>query len=282
MKNKITTIILILIGFAGLCLMLYPTVADYWNSKTSSKVINEYVDSVQNIDEEAYQSIWEAARKYNETLLDRFDSFHLTEEQQKQYSSLLNVDGTGVMGYLEIDKIGVEVPIYHGIDEIMLQRAIGHLDWSSLPVGGESTHSVISGHRGLPSMRLLTDLDRVREGDTFTLVILNDVLTYEVDQIRIVEPTDLTDLTIEKGKDYCTLVTCTPYGVNTHRLLVRGHRIENIAGDIGIVSEAILVDNLIVAGILACLILIALLLWVIFKKPKNKPKHSKQTKQKKR
>lgn len=270
MKNKISTIILILIGFAGLCLMLYPTVADYWNSKTSSKVINEYVESVRNISEEDYRSMWEAAQEYNKSLLERYDSFHLTEQQQAKYNKLLDVDGSGVMGYLQIDKIGVELPIFHGTDDVMLQKAIGHLEWSSLPIGGESTHSVVSGHRGLPSMRLLTDLDKIREGDTFTLNIMNEVLTYEVDQIRIVVPTDLQDLTIEKGQDYCTLVTCTPYGVNTHRLLVRGHRIENITGDIGIVSEAIFVDKLIVAGIIACIILILLLLRVIFKKPKNR------------
>ena len=156
--------------------------------------------------------------------------YALTEEQKERYEKLLNVSGDGIMAYIEIPKIGCRLPIYHGTKESALQIAAGHLEWSSLPVGGESAHCVISGHRGLPRAKLFTDLDKMEEGDQFFITVLNKRLTYEVDQIQVVEPEEVEDLAIEKGKDYVTLVTCTPYAINTHRLLVRGHRI-NGKGD---------------------------------------------------
>ena len=187
----------------------------------------------------------------------------MSEEQQKQYDSLLNFDGTGNMGYINIPKINVELPIYHGTSDSVLQTSIGHLEETSLPVGGESTHTVLSGHRGLPSAKLFTDLDKLTEGDTFTLNILNQTLTYEVDQIRIVEPTDLSDLQIEEGQDLCTLVTCTPYGINTHRLLVRGHRIANQNGEAQVIADALQIRPIYIMPFVAVPILLILIIAVL-------------------
>ena len=187
-----------------------------------------YAESVANMNTEEYAKILEAAQAYNAQLAENGINWNLTDEERKTYEEQLNFDGSGVMGYIKIQKIDVMLPVYHGTEENVLQTSIGHMEPSSLPVGGESSHSMLSGHRGLPSARLFTDLDKLREGDTFTLTILNETLTYEVDHIWIVEPTDLTHLQIEDGKDLCTLITCTPYGINTHRLLVQAHRIENL------------------------------------------------------
>lgn len=226
-KNKVVTFILILMLLAGLSLLLYPTVSDYWNSMHQSRAIAAYTSAVEELDTSTYDELWEKARKYNERLFQDNRGLFLPEEEREEYEALLNVSGNGVMGYIEIPSIQCALPIYHGTDEAVLQIAIGHIEGSSLPVGGENTHCVVSGHRGLPSAKLFTNLDQIREGDIFLLKILNETLTYEVDQILTVLPDEVEALKMEKGKDLCTLVTCTPYGINSHRLLVRGHRIPN-------------------------------------------------------
>ena len=253
MKKHITTILLVLLFLVGLGLLLYPTFSNWWNSFHSSKAINAYSDQVANLDEDEYAEILDAAVAFNASRLVGGTSFAMTPEQKEVYPKLLNVGGDGVMGYIEIPSINVSLPIYHGTDESILQVAVGHLDWSSLPIGGESTHSVLSGHRGLPSARLFTDLDDLREGDLFMIRVLGELMTYEVDQILIVEPRDVESLKIEQGMDLCTLVTCTPYGINTHRLLVRGHRIENTPETelIRVTANAVPLDPIIVAVIVA-------------------------------
>ena len=271
MKKHLSTIVLILIFLIGLSLLLYPSVSNYWNSFHASRAIASYSEQTAVLDEEAYRQIWEAAETYNQRLAKRGIQFSISAEQEEEYQNLLNPGNTGVMGYIEIEKLGVSLPIYHGTDDAILQIAAGHLDWSSLPVGGTSTHCVLSGHRGLPSAQLFTDLDQLVEGDTFVLYILNAMLTYEVDQILIVEPEDLSALQIEEGRDLCTLVTCTPYGINTHRLLVRGHRIDNaVAGKlVHVTSEAVQIEPVLVAPVVAAPILLVLLIVLLIPKRKK-------------
>ena len=273
MKNKLSNILLILILVAGLSLILYPSFSDYWNSFTQSKVIVDYTKQIENLDEEKYDRILQEAYAYNESLIDRRNQYLLSEEQKAEYNELLNISGIGIMGYIEIPAISVTLPVYHGTDDSVLQIAIGHLEWTSLPVGGESTHCVLSGHRGLPSAKLFSDLDKLAVGDVFVLRVLDEVLTYEVDQIHIVEPHETESLLIEEGKDYCTLVTCTPYGINTHRILVRGYRIENAAEakNIRLTSEAAQIDPLIIAPIVAAPILIVLFIMLMIPKNNKKP-----------
>lgn len=264
MKKRLPTILLILVLLVGLSLLLYPTVSDYWNSLHQSQAIASYAEEVAHLDEDKYAEFWTAAQEYNRSLLGRENPYLVTDEQREQYDSLLNISGNGIMGYIEIPKIECSLPIYHGTDENVLQVAIGHLDWTSLPVGGESAHCVISGHRGLPSAKLFTDLDQLIEGDLFVMRVLDETLTYQVDQILIVEPDETKDLLIEEGKDYCTLVTCTPYGVNSHRMLVRGHRVENQAEAviIRVTADALQVDPLIVATVVAVPLLLLLIIFV--------------------
>ena len=270
-KRNWITPFLILILLVGLSLLLYPTVSDYWNSFHQSRAIASYAEDVAKLDTVQYDDLWKAAKKYNEALAKGDINYVLKDEQKEKYESLLNVSGTGVMGYIEIPSINCSLPIYHGTDEAALQIAAGHLEWTSLPTGGESTHCVLSGHRGLPSAKLFTDLDRLVEGDIFVLRVLDEVLTYEVDQILIVEPEETEDLQIEKGKDYCTLVTCTPYGINTHRLLVRGHRIENLeeSGIVRVTADAIQIQPLFVAPIVAIPMLLVLLIILLLPKKKK-------------
>lgn len=271
--DNFINIILVLVLFVGLSLLLYPTVSDYWNSFHQTRAITTYAEEVADLNEEEYERLWNAAQDYNRALAQRGTHFVLTDEQIEEYEQMLDVSGLGVMGYIEIPEIRCSLPIYHGTDEAVLQIAIGHLEWSSLPVGGENSHCVLSGHRGLPSAKLFTNLDQIKEGDIFMLRVLDEVLTYEVDQIRIVEPQEVDDLQIENGKDYCTLVTCTPYGINTHRLLVRGHRIENIedSDSIHVTADAIQIEPLLVAPIVAIpILLILLILLLIPKQPKKK------------
>ena len=279
MKNKISTILLSLTFLAGVSLLLYPTVSDYWNSLHASKAVADYSAEVSQLTQEQYDEIWDAAKAYNEALRDSGNNFNLTDKQKKQYESLLDVGGTGIMGYIEIPNINISLPIYHGTDDSVLQIAVGHLEWSSLPVGGAGTHCVLSGHRGLPSAKLFTNLDQLVEGDTFVLRVLDEVLTYQVDQILIVEPNDTEALQIEEGKDLCTLVTCTPYGINTHRLLVRGHRIKNQAqGEtIRVTSDAIQIEPLIVAPVVALPILLILLIVLLVSGNKKKSFGGKTT-----
>lgn len=277
MKNKITTWILVLALLAGLSLLLYPTVSDYWNSLHASQAVATYAEDVKSIDKTQYDELLAAAHSYNESLHTRTNDFYLTDEQQAADDTLLNIGQTGIMGYIEIPVIKLSLPIYHGTSDSVLQIAVGHLDWTSLPVGGTGTHCVLSGHRGLPSAKLFTNLDQMKTGDTFVIRVLDEVLTYEVDQILIVEPNDTSALTIEAGKDLCTLVTCTPYGINSHRLLVRGHRVENTpeAKMIRVVADAIQIEPLIVAPVVAAPVL--LILFVMLMLPKRK-KHIEKEK----
>lgn len=269
MKKHFTTILLVLIFIIGLSLLLYPTISEYWNSFHQTRAVANYDEVVEDIDDDTYQNIWDRAAAYNEALAQRGNHWTLTEEELKDYESQLNVTGTGMMGYIEIEQINCKLPIYHGTDAEVLQIAVGHIEGSSLPVGGESTHCVLSGHRGLPSAKLFTQLDKLVEGDLFVIHTLNEILTYEVDQIRIVLPDELDELRIVEGEDLCTLVTCTPYGVNTHRLLVRGHRVPNRYGA-GVDMDAMQVEPMIVASIVAVPVLLVLLIWLLLSTRKKK------------
>ena len=266
-----TTVLLLFAFLAGLSLLLYPVVSDYINSMHQSKVITSYSEYVATIDEDEYQRILQDAIDYNESIKKRKNTFILEDEELKRYNEQLNLSGNGLMGYVEIPSINCTLPIYHGTGNTVLQTAVGHLEWTSLPTGGEGTHSVISGHRGLPSAKLFTNLDKLQEGDIFMIRVLNEVLTYQVDQIVIVEPDQIDSLRIEEGKDYCTLFTCTPYGINTHRMCVRGHRIENVeeAKTLHITSEAMQIEPMIVAPIVALPILLVVFAIIMFK-PKKK------------
>ena len=277
MRKHLSTIVLVILLLIGLSLLLYPTVSDYWNSFHQTRAIATYAENVAALDNASYDAIWDAARQYNRNLCSRSNSFLLSEEQKAEYESLLDISGQGVMGYIEIPSINVSLPIYHGTSDSVLQIAVGHLDWTSLPVGGESTHCVLSGHRGLPSAKLFTNLDQIVEGDTFIIRVLDEVLTYEVDRILIVEPEDVTALQIESGKDLCTLVTCTPYGINSHRLLVRGHRVETEQEEaaVRLVSDGIQIEPLLVAPVVALPMLLALLLVLLLSG--NKRTHNDET-----
>ena len=258
--------LLILVFFAGLSLLLYPSLSDYWNSFHASQAVATYSEEVRNLNADKYDRLIGEAREYNAALPGRYKAFFLSESDRSTYNALLDVNGTGVMGYIEIPTIQISLPIYHGTEDEVLQIAVGHLDWSSLPVGGEGTHCVLSGHRGLPSAKLFTNLDKLVAGDKFVIRVLDEVMTYEVDQILIVEPNDLSALAIEKGKDLCTLVTCTPYGVNSHRLLVRGRRIEtpDKLKHIRVTSDAIKIEPILTAPIMALPLLLVLLFWLLF------------------
>lgn len=265
MKRKnLSTIALVLVFFVGLSVLLYPTISDYWNSFHQSRAIATYADSVADMDEQDYDEMWRAAQEYNEKLFETGHGLGLKKKEKKEYNKLLDVSGTGIMSYIEIPRINCSLPIYHGTDEGVLQIAIGHIEGSSLPVGGVNTHCVLSGHRGLPSAKLFSNLDKLEEGDVFMIRTLDQTLTYEVDQIRIVLPDEVDDLKIEEGKDLCTLVTCTPYGINTHRLLVRGHRVENReeSESVRVTADAMQVDSRIVAVCIAVPVLIILLIGV--------------------
>lgn len=280
MKKHLSTILLILLFFTGLSVLLYPTVSNYVNGKNQSKAIASYVESMEQMDVSTCEDLLAEAKAYNEQLLSKQARFAMEGEALEQYLQLLHSNG-GAIGYLEIDTIGVTLPLYLGNSPAILQVGAGTMPGSSLPVGGPSTHAVITGHRGLPSSRLFTDLDQVAEGDVFVLHVLNETLFYQVDQIRIVEPQDLTELEIQEGKDLCTLITCTPYGINTHRMLVRGHRIEESQmGDVDyrVTADAMQVDTLLVAPILA-LPLLVILVVCLFLRDKKKPRKSKKTKE---
>ncbi len=236
--------------------MLYPTISDYWNSFHQTRAIASYEDQVNNIDEEQKQQMLKLAKEYNERLVGMVDRWKLSAEEYEYYESILDVTGTGIMGYVEIPNIKVQLPVYHGTNQEVLQIAVGHVEGSSLPVGGIGTHSVLSGHRGLSSAKLFTDIDQLTEGDIFRFSVLGETLTYQVDQIHIVLPDEINDLEIDRDMDYCTLVTCTPYGVNSHRLLVRGHRIENENDARIIVADASLVPDTHEAAALTVVLLV--------------------------
>lgn len=271
--SNLITILLFLILLAGLSLLLYPSFSDYWNSLHQSRAIASYVDRVAEVDDNTYEQLWADARAYNQTLAGKVGRYQMSDEERIEYYNLLNISGNGIIGYIEIPAIQCSMPIYHGTDEAVLQIAAGHIEWSSLPVGGENTHCVISAHRGLPSAKLFTDLDKLVIGDDFIVRVLDEVLTYEVDQIRIVLPNELNDLKIEKEKDYFTLVTCTPYGINTHRLLVRGVRIETAAPKpmIFVTNQAFRIDPIIVTPVVAApMLLILLIILLIRYRPRKK------------
>lgn len=270
-KHSFTNILLGLIFLIGLSLLLYPSFSNWWNSFHQTRAIASYTEQVAQMDDEQYREMWEAAWEYNQSLLENPNSFVLTEEQQEQYEQLLNVGDNGIMGYVEIPSIDVMLPIYHGTDENVLQIAVGHIEWTSLPVGGENSHCVLSGHRGLPSAKLFTDVDQLTEGDIFLLRTLDEVLTYEVDQIRIVLPSEVEELLIQEGEDLCTLVTCTPYGINSHRILIRGHRIENVedGSNVRVAADAIQIAPKIVAPFLAIPMLLVLLIMLLLPKRKK-------------
>ena len=260
MKKNRSNIILILIFLVGLSVMLYPTVSDYVNQKNQSRAVASYSEEVENLSDVDYQAYFDAADDYNRRLAETPDAFYRPDEVSG-YTDTLDVSGTGIMGYITISKIGVELPVYHGTSDGVLQVAAGHLEGSSLPVGGAGTHAVISAHRGLPSAKLFTNLDELEAGDTFTITVLDRVLTYEVDQISIVLPTETDLLQPVEGKDYVTLMTCTPYGINTHRLLVRGKRIENAENQkhIRVTADALRIEPIIVAPALAVPMLLVML-----------------------
>ena len=272
MKKHLSTILLVVIILAGLSLLLYPSFSNYWNQRHQSMAIQSYGEQVAQMDNSAAQQLLQQARAYNRTLLDRENRFVLSDAETAQYEGLLDVTGTGIMGYVEIPSLDCMLPIYHGTDEAVLQIAVGHIAGSSLPVGGEGTHCVISGHRGLPSAKLFTNLDQLAEGDVFRLHVLDEILSYEVDQILTVEPHDVAALEIDPEQDLCTLVTCTPYGINSHRLLVRGHRVETVEeqAPVRVNSDAAYLDRNVVAACLAVPVLIVLLL-VSLRKRSRKP-----------
>lgn len=250
--NKLLNVLIIVLIAGGTALLLYPTVSDFINSKHSAAEISRYNEIYVNTDAIRREQMIAQAEQYNDSLREGKASF-FDPSGVSGYNDTLNITGTGIMGYIDIDKIGVELPVYHGVDDGVLQIGVGHIEGTSLPVGGQGTHCVLSGHRGLPSARLFTDLDKMQPGDKFRITVLDRCVTYEVDQIKTVLPQDVSNLTIEDGKDYCTLVTCTPYGINTHRLLVRGVRIdsENTAPGIFVSGEALKVNSITVATVLA-------------------------------
>lgn len=261
--SKKIKLLLTAILLCGLLLMLYPAVSSYGNSLRSHRTIDGYTDEVAQLESESYAQMWSAAKAYNRALAEESDNFLPTAAQDEEYTRLLDISGVGIMGYVEIPLIDVRLPIYHGTDESVLQKAVGHLAWSSLPVGGQSTHCVLSAHRALPSAKLFTNLDRLTEGDSFKLHILDEVLTYEVDQISIVKPQEVDKLQIIDGKDLCTLVTCTPYGINTERLLVRGHRVDDSQAAVRLTTEALPIEPLFIVPVLALPILPPLLIAII-------------------
>ena len=272
--------IILTAGFlVGICVLLYPAFSNYWNSKTQSRAIVNYESVLNHLKPEDYSAIFQAAYDYNDAL--REVEFPLRDhEQVPGYFDTLKVEGTSIIGYVKIDKIGVELPVYHGTSDQVLNKGVGHLEGTSLPVGGESTHSVMSAHRGLPSAKLFTDLDRLDLGDTFQIIILDQVLTYMVDQIKVITPKEIGDLQIVEGQDYCTLFTCTPYGINTHRLLVRGIRIETIKEKpvIYVANEAFRIEPLLVTPAVAAPMVFVFLihLMVKYREPPKKKEGAKK------
>mgnify|MGYP002772660320 FL=1 len=271
MKKNKSTLILILVFFVGLSVMLYPTLSDYVNQRNQSRAVANYAQSVDTMTDADYSAYFDAADAFNAQVAANENALY-RPDQLSGYYDTLDITGTGIMGYITIAKIGVELPIYHGTSDSVLQIAAGHLEGTSLPVGGASTHAVISAHRGLPSAKLFTNLDQLEVGDTFTITVLDRVLTYEVDKISIVLPTETDELKIAEGKDYVTLMTCTPYGINTHRLLVRGRRVEtpDQFKRIRVTAEALKIEPVIVAPVMALPMLLILLIGMLLSTRKRK------------
>lgn len=262
-KNKIG-ILLVLMLFIGVCGLLYPSVSQYWNSKTQTRAVENYREILDSLQPEDYDAFFEEAENYNAKLNEL--NFPLTDYHRlKGYNDILDLSGTGIMAYVSIPKLGVELPLYHGISAEVLNVACGHLEGTSLPVGGENTHCVLSAHRGLPHAKLFTELDKMEVGDTFTITVLDRTITYQVDQIKVVRPEEIDDVQIVPGEDLCTLLTCTPYGINSHRLLVRGTRIENAAPVLHVTSNAYRIDSLVATPVVAAPILLILLIVLMIK-----------------
>ena len=270
-SGNASTIILVAIFFVGLSVLLYPTISDFWNEKRQSQAIVNYDDLIVDLTPEDYSEYFKKADSYNGKIRNMSFPFLNYKNIADEYYNTLDVNGDGMMGYITIEKIKVQLPIYHGTSDKVLNTAVGHVEGSSIPVGGKSTHSVLSAHRGLPSAKLFTNLDKLETGDIFTIRILDRLITYQVDQILIVLPSETENLNIVQGEDYCTLVTCTPYGINTHRMLVRGTRIENIEEDkvINVITEAYQIDPLIVTPAVAAPMLGALLIILLVKSSKK-------------
>lgn len=272
MKKDISLIALVLVFFLGLSIMLYPLLANYWNQRTQSQSIMDYAAMLENLSEEDYSEYFQKADTYNQELRNLTMPL-INADEIFGYNNLLNLMGNGIMGYIFIEKIGVELPIYHGTSSSVLNMAVGHLEGSSLPVGGIGTHTVLSAHRGLPSAKLFSDLDKLEVGDTFEITVLNRVLTYEVEQILIVEPHETDSLAIDSDRDLCSLITCTPYGVNTHRLIVQAHRIETEEAKplLYVANDAYRIDPIIVTPVVAMPMLFVLLvvLMVKYRKKEN-------------
>jgi len=277
MKKSKIGILLVLMLFVGVCGLLYPSVSQYWNSKTQTHAVENYQEILNSLKQEDYEVFFQEADRYNVELSELKNPL-LNYRQLDGYNEILNINGNGIMGYVSIPKLGVEIPIYHGISAEVLNVACGHLEGTSLPVGGENTHCVLSAHRGLPHAKLFTDLDKLEVGDTFTLTVLNRTLTYQVDQIKVVRPDEIDDVQLVAGKDLCTLLTCTPYGINSHRLLVRGTRIENAAPVLYVTSNAYRIDSLVATPVVAAPILLILLivLMVKYRDTGSKPLISKE------
>ncbi len=271
MRKHLSSIILALIFLVGLSLLLYPTVSDYWNSIHQSRAIAGYEEEVDEMEEAKLEELWQSAEAYNQKLATSEQTFSLKGEEMEEYEQLLSVTEKGIMASIEIPKIDCKLPIYHGTEDEVLQVAVGHLPGTSLPVGGESSHCVLTGHRGLPSAQLFSKLDQLEEGDIFILNTLGRTLTYQVDQISIVLPAEIDSLRIVEGKDLVTLVTCTPYGVNTHRLLVRGHRIsDTAAGQINVTADAYEIPPIMIAPVFAAILIVLLLIGVRVRARKGK------------
>ncbi|MDO4389285.1 MAG: class C sortase [Eubacteriales bacterium] len=275
MKKHLSTLLLVAVFLLGVCIMLYPTVSDYWNSLHQTRAIGAYEDALAGMTRRDYDAAFQQAEDYNQALaaLDApMSEYQSLSDAGMDYEEILNINGVGIMGYIDINAIGVELPIYHGTSPDVLNVAVGHLEGSSLPIGGEGSHCVLSAHRGLPSARLFTDLDQLQEGDTFTITVLDRLLTYEIDQILIVEPEQVDALAITPGEDYCTLVTCTPYGINTHRLLVRGKRVENARekAHVYVPADMAQIDPMVVTPAVAAPMLAILLVFLLVRYRKRR------------
>ncbi len=283
-SHRVSNTILVLILLAGIAIAAYPAFSDYWNSMHQTRAIQSYAERVAELDNEAYTAVWEAALDYNRRLAEDPNPWAMEDEDIEDYERQLNVDGTGNMGFISIPKIDVNLPLYHGTSDAVLQTSIGHIDGTSLPAGSVhpdpddfskveyASHSVLSGHRGLPSAKLFSDLDAMEVGDVFYLTILDQTLTYQVDKISVILPEDSSELSLFPGKDYCTLMTCTPYGINTHRLLIRGVRVENDKEllDVRVTADALKVEPLYVVPFIAAPVLLLLILWVVLFPGKKK------------
>ena len=278
-NHRVSNLVLVLILLTGAVIMAYPSFSEYWNSLHQSRAIMGYAQRVAELTNEEYESIWSAALDYNERLPELPNRWLVDHDEnlKADYETQLNADGTGNMGYITIPKINVNLPLYHGTTDSVLQTSIGHIAGTSLPAGSThsneedflipdfASHCVLSGHRGLPSARLFSDLDAMEIGDIFYLTILDQTLTYEVDRITVIEPEEMEELEIIPGRDLCTLMTCTPYGINTHRLLVRGSRIENEKKklNVRITADGLRIDPLYVAPFIAVPVLVLMVLWVL-------------------